>query len=134
MDPRVPHILDTLTAVISLACRGGEELRIHRIYSVINELKGREALLSGLYFSIIGAVCYSRQIDEALRSLVTRGILAPKDRDTLVVRDEAAVEIRDRLRRRLPASAYRALKNASRKFHEKMIRSDEKHGQGGWDG
>ena len=122
MLPWNPEIGDILAASISLACRGGEQLRIPRIYSALSELKGRDVILSGLYFSITGAVCYSRQIEETLRSLVAKGILVPKERDTVIVRDEAAEEIRARLRRKLPESIYRSLLLASKRFHARMFR------------
>ena len=61
---------------------------------MLSELKGRNVFLSSLYFSITGAVCYSRQIEEVLRSLTERGMLVPKERDTVMVCDEAADEIR----------------------------------------
>jgi hypothetical protein len=117
-----PEIGDVLTAIISLACRGGEQFRIPRIYSVLSELKGRDMFLSGLYFSITGAVCYSRQIEETLRSLMANGILVLKERDTVVVRDEAATEIRARLRRTLPSSIYRSLQDTSKRFYGKMFK------------
>ena len=99
MVPWIPEIGDVLTALISLACRGGERLRMPRVYSALSELKPREVLLTGLYFSITGAVCYSRQVEEILRSLVEKGILVTKERDTLVVRDRAAEEARAELRK-----------------------------------
>ena len=122
MPPWNPEIGDVLTAIISLACRGGEQFRIPRIYSVLSELKGRDVFLSGLYFSITGAVCYSRQIEETLRSLMANGILVQNERDTVVVRDEAATEIRTRLRRKLPSSIYRSLQASSKKFYGKMFK------------
>jgi len=122
MPPWNPEIGDILTAIISLACRGGEQFRIPRIYSVLSELKGRDVFLSSLYFSITGAVCYSRQIEETLRSLMANGILVQKERDTVVVRDEAATEIRGRLRRKLPSSIYRSLQATSKKFYGKMFK------------
>jgi len=121
MAPWIPQIDDVLAAVISLACRGGEPLRLSRVYSALSELKAREVLLSGLYFSITGAVCYSRQVDEILRSLVVKGLLVTKEPDTLVVRDRAAEEVRTGLRRKLPSSAYRALRTASKRFYRKMF-------------
>ena len=118
-----PEIGDILAAILSLACRGGESFRIPRIYSVLNELKGRDVFLSGLYFSITGAVCYSRQIEETLRSLMANGFLVQKEQDTVMVRDEAAMEIRARLRRKLPSSIYRSLRVTSRRFYGKMFKS-----------
>jgi hypothetical protein len=120
----VPEVSDILMAVICLACRGGEELRVSRIYSALCELKGRDALLSGLYFSITGAVCYSRQIEESLRSLIANGMLVRKGQGTLVVRDNAAAEIRTRLRKKLPSSVYRGLKVASKRFYGNMFKID----------
>jgi len=122
MGPWIPQIDDVLTAVISLACRGGEQLRVHRVCSALSELKAREVLLSGLYFSITGAVCYSRQVEEILRSLMEKGMLVTKERDTLVVRDQAAEEVRAGLRKRLPSSTYRALQTASKRFYRAMFK------------
>jgi hypothetical protein len=123
MAPWNPEIGDILTAIITLACRGGEQIRIPRIYSVLSELKGRDVFLSSLYFSITGAVCYSRQIEETLCSLMAKGMLVPKERDTVLVRDGAAEEIRARLRRKLPSSIYRSLQETSRRFYGKMFKS-----------
>jgi len=123
MMPWNPEVGDILTAIISLACRGGEQFRIPKIYSVFSELKGRDVFLSSLYFSITGAVCYSRQIEETLRSLMAKGILVPTERDTVIVRDEAAKEIRARLRCKLPSSIYRSLQASSKRFYGKMFRT-----------
>lgn len=120
MTAWIPEIGDVITAIISLACRGGEQLRVPRVYSALCELRGRDVLLSGLYFSITGAVCYSRQVDETLRSLVSKGMLVLTGRDTLVVRDSAVEEVRVRLRKKLPSSAYRCLQTASKRFYGKM--------------
>jgi len=121
MTAWIPEIGDIITAIISLACRGGEQLRIPRVYAALSELKERDVLLSGLYFSITGAVCYSRQIDETLRTLVTKGILVFTGRDTLVVRDSAVEEVRGRLRKKLPLAVYRSLQTASRQFYGKIF-------------
>jgi site-specific recombinase XerC len=122
MAPWIPQIDDVLTAVIILACRGGEQLRMPRVYSVLSDLKAREVLLSGLHFSITGAVCYSRQVEEILRSLVAKGMLVTKERDMLVVRDQAAEEVRTGLRKRLPSTTYRALQTASKRFYRVMFK------------
>ncbi len=121
MAARVPEIGDIITAVISLACRGGEHLRISKVYAALNELRGRDVLLSGLYFSITGAVCYSPQIDETLRTLVATGLLVLAGRDTLVVRDSALEEVRGRLRKKLPSAAYRSLQIVSRWFYAMLF-------------
>jgi len=122
MLPWNPEVGDILTAIISLACRGGEQFRIPRIYSVLSELKGRNVFLVSLYFSITGAVCYSRQIEETLRSLMAKGILVPAERNTVIVRDEAAKEIQARLRSTLPPSIFRSLQDTSKRFYRKMFR------------
>ena len=127
----IPEVNDILKAVIGLACRGGEELRVPRIYSALCELKGRDMLLSGLYFSITGAVCYSRQIEESLRSLIAKGVLIRKGQGTLVVRGDTAEEIRAHLKKRLPSTVYRALKTASKRFYGKMFKTDRAAGSVG---
>ncbi|HEY6097043.1 MAG TPA: hypothetical protein VIU83_03225, partial [Candidatus Deferrimicrobium sp.] len=67
--------------------------------------------------------CYSRQIEETLRSLMADGMLVPKERDTVMVRDEAARGIRARLRRKLPSSIHRSLQNTSKRFYGKIFKS-----------
>jgi hypothetical protein len=74
-------------------------------------------------FSITGAVCYSRQIEETLCTLMVKGMRVPKERDTVMIRDEAAEEIRARLRRTLPSSIYRSLQDTSKRFYGKMFKS-----------
>ncbi len=115
-----PDLGDVLTAVISLACRGGERLEVSRIHSVLSELKGNEGFLSGLTFSITGAVCYSRQIEETLRSLVARGLLVSNGPQSLLIPVRAALEIQARFRRVLPSSLYDSLLDASKRFYGKM--------------
>jgi hypothetical protein len=66
-------------------------------------------------------VCYSRQVEEILWSLVEKGMLVTKERDTLVVRDQAAEEVRAGLRKKLPSSAYRSLQTASKRFYRVMF-------------
>jgi hypothetical protein len=127
----IPEVNDILIAVIGLTCRGGEELRVPRIYSALCELKGRDMLLSGLYFSITGAVCYSRQIEESLRSLIAKGVLIRRGQGTLVVRGEPAEEIRAHLKKRLPSTVYRALKTASKRFYGEMFKMQRAAGSVG---
>ena len=68
-------------------------------------------------------MCYSRQIEETLGSLMANGMLVPKEGDTVMIRDEAATEMRARLRRKLPSSIYRSLQNTSKRFYGKMFKS-----------
>lgn len=121
MFPWEAQVGDILAGVIALACRGGEQLRIPRIYAALSELKRSDVFLSGLYFSITGAVCYSRQVEETLRTLTARGILVPRERDTVEVREDAAGRIRARLRRRLPSSVYRSLQDTSKRFYDNIF-------------
>jgi hypothetical protein len=51
-----------------------------------------------------------------------RGMLVPKERDTVMVCDEAADEIRARLRRKFPSSIYRSLRRTSKRFYGKMFK------------
>ncbi len=122
MIPWNPEIGDILAAIMSLACRGNEQLRVPLIYSVLSQMKGTDMFLSGLYFSITGAVCYSRQIEEALCALMQKGMFVPRERDTLLVRDDAAEVVRARLRRKLPTAVYRSLKDTSRRFYGLMFK------------
>ena len=121
----IPKNGDIITAIISLECRGEEQLRIPRVYAALSEMKKRDVLLSGLSFSITGSVCYSREIDGILRILVEKGMLVLTDRDTLFVRDSAVKEVRARLRKKLPSAVYRSLQDASRRFYGEIFPDHE---------
>ena len=73
----------------------------YRTFASVGLLHGQIPLWNPFSFcgmpfaaDITGAVFYSRQIEEVLRSLTERGMLVPKERDTVMVCDEAADEIR----------------------------------------
>ena len=65
-------------------------------------------------------MCYSRQVEEILQSLMENGMLVTKERDTMVVRDQAEEDVRAGLRKRLPSPAYWALQSASKRFYRVM--------------
>ncbi len=120
--PVLPEMTDIIAGIIGLACRGGEQLRIPQIYSTLCEMKGkRQILLAGLHFSITGSVCYSRAIEESLRSLVARGVLREKDRETLVVAGRAPGDAGTLFLGSIPARLHRRLLSVSRAFHRRML-------------
>lgn len=60
-------------------------LPVARIHSILHEMKTREPILSGLYFSLTGDVCYSDEVDKAIKNLVAWGSLEIVDKSVVVV-------------------------------------------------
>lgn len=109
-----PDIPDVISAIITLGANGGEQLLRPKIHSVLYQMKQHDGLLTGLWFSITGSVCYSRDIENVLRDLASKGVVK-------IEADSVAVEnfgpLRNRLRSMLPVRHYRKLLQISRNFY-----------------
>ena len=55
-----------------------------KVHSIIHAMKSHESILSGLRFSLTGAVCYSRDIDQAINHLTDAGFLEIVDGSVFV--------------------------------------------------
>ena len=75
MVNRHPRIKDIISGIILLAARGKEPMPLAKVHSIIHAMKSHEPILSGLRFSLTGAVCYSRDIDQAINHLTDGGFL-----------------------------------------------------------
>ncbi len=84
MVNRPPRIKDILSGMILLAARGRDPMPLAKVHSIIHEMKPHESILSGLRFSLTGAVCYSRDIDQAINHLTEGGFLKIVDGSVFV--------------------------------------------------
>lgn len=116
----LPDLSSILSGIITLGANGGEQLPLPKIHTVFHHMKQHNRILAGLWFSITGSVCYSRDVDNVLRDLASQGVLKIEEGSVAVVKNAAL--LRDRLRRILPVRQYRKLLKVSRAFHERLER------------
>lgn len=122
MNPASPEVCDIVAGVLALAAREQERIPVARIHSTLFEMKGREPVLSGLHFSLTGAVFYSRSIDRAIRNLIDWGVLKVVDPATVVV--ERIRLFRAHMSRALTRSQFQAVRSASLRYYDRLRREN----------
>lgn len=120
MVNRHPRIKDILSGMILLAARGRDPIPLAKVHLIIHAMKAHESILSGIRFSLTGAVCYSRDIDQAINHLTDAGFLEIVD-GSLFVREHAPGFV-DYLSGFLTNSQINAVHSASLRFHERVQR------------
>lgn len=118
--PRTPRIKDIISGMILLAARGGDPMPLANLHSIIHEMKPHESILSGLRFSLTGAVCYSRDIEQAIHHLAEGGFLEIVDGSAFP--GEHAHEFGDYLSGFLTNSQIQSVHSASLRFHDRVRR------------
>ena len=61
---RHPRIKEIISGIILLGAKGKDPIPLAEVHSILHAMKSHESILSGLRFSLTGAVCYSRDIDQ----------------------------------------------------------------------
>lgn len=120
MDIVPPKFRDILSGILLLAAKVDERIPVSKIHSVFHEMKAHEAILAGLRFSLTGDVCYSRNVDIAIKNLVDWGSLR-------IAGDSAVVsggihEYRGYLSRSFTNPQVQAIHSASLRFYDRMHR------------
>lgn len=107
-----------ISGILTLGANGGEELFLPKIHTVLCQMKPHNRMLSDLWFSITGSVCYSRDIENVIRDLASQGVLKIENGSVAVVKNAAILRVR--LRKVLPVRQYKYLLAASRKFYARL--------------
>lgn len=120
MDFAPPNFKDILSGILLLAAKVDECMPVSKIHSIFHEMKAHEAILTGLRFSVTGDVCYSRNVDIAIKNLVDWGSLR-------IVGESAVVsggihEYRSYLSRSFTNPQIQAIHSASLRFYDRMHR------------
>ena len=110
-----------ISGILTLGANGGEELSLPKIHSVLCQMKPHNRMLAGIWFSITGSVCYSRDIENVIRDLASQGVLKIESGSVAVVKNAAL--LRNRLRGILPTRQYKKLMATSRRFYGRLGRS-----------
>ncbi|NJD62384.1 MAG: hypothetical protein FIA93_06650 [Deltaproteobacteria bacterium] len=109
-----------ISGILTLGANGGEELFLPKIHSVLCQMKPHNRMLAGIWFSITGSVCYSRDIENVIRDLAAQGVLKIESGSVAVVKNAAF--LRNRLRGVLPTRQYKKLLATSRRFYARLGR------------
>jgi len=113
----LPDLSAVISGIITLGANGDDQLFLPKIHSVLYQMKQHNRMLAGLWFSITGSVCYSRDIENVLRDLASQGVVKI-EAGSVVVKNIGF--LRSRLRRMLPVRQYRKLLKTSRKFYSRL--------------
>jgi len=115
-----PRIREILAGILLLAARNRGPIPLSQIQSILNAMKTHEPILSGLHFFLTGAVCYSREIDQAIGRLTEAGFLELVDGSVFL--GENAREFEDYLSGFLTNSQIQAVHSVSIRFHDRLRR------------
>jgi hypothetical protein len=113
----LPDLSAVISGIITLGANGGEQLFPPKIHTALYQMKQHNWMLAGLWFSITGSVCYSRDIENVLRDLASQGVVKI-EAGSVVVKNIGF--LRKRLRSMLPVRQYRKLLKTSRKFYARL--------------
>ena len=113
----LPDLYAVISSIITLGANGGEQLFLPDIHSTLYQMKQHNRMLAGLWFSITGSVCYSRDIENVLRDLASQGVVKI-EAGSVAVKNIGF--LRKRLRSMLPVRQYRKLLKTSRKFYARI--------------
>lgn len=103
-----------------LAARGKDPIPLAEVHSIIHAMKSHESIFSGLRFSLTGAVCYSRDIDQAINHLTDSGFLEIVGGSAFV--GKHAHEFGKYLSGFLTNSQIQAVHSVSLRFHDRLRR------------
>jgi len=113
----IPDLYAVISSIITLGANGGEQLFLQEVHTALYQMKQHDRMLAGLWFSITGSVCYSRDIENVLRDLASQGVVKIEAGSVSV---KNIGFLRKRLRSGLPVRQYRKLLKTSRKFYERL--------------
>ena len=113
----LPDLYAVISSIITLGANGGEQLFLPEVRTALYQMKQHDRMLAGLWFSITGSVCYSRDIENVLRDLASQGVVKIEAGSVSV---KNIGFLRKRLRSGLPVRQYRKLLKTSRKFYERL--------------
>lgn len=124
VEDRPPQVREVVSGILALAAREGERVPLVKIHSIVHAMKSQEPILAGLRFSLTGDVCYSRDIDQAINSLVDGGFLDIDGRSAIVT--GRTRQFWRYLAGFLTNSRIRVIHSASLRFYDRL-RRDVRH-------
>lgn len=119
-DHRPAQTKEIVSGILALAARKGERIPLAMIHSIVHAMKPHEPVLAELRFSLTGDVCYSRDIDQAINSLVDSGFLRIDGRYAVVT--GRASQFWRYMAGILTNSRIQVIHSVSLRFHDRVRR------------
>lgn len=117
---RHPRIKEIISGIILLGAGCKDPIPLDEIHSILYAMKSHESILSGLRFSLTGAVCYSREIDQAIHQLADGRFLKIVEGSAFM--GENAHDFGKYLNGFLTNSQIQAVHSVSLRFHDRLRR------------
>jgi hypothetical protein len=120
MNRNLGKTREIISGILTLAAREGECVPVAKIHSILYEMIPHEPILTGLRFSLTGDVCYSRDIDQAIKNLVDWGSLEIVDGSALML--EGIHSFRTHLSKSFTKSQFQVIYSASLRYCDRVRR------------
>jgi hypothetical protein len=120
MDIVPPNFKEILSGILTMAAREEECVPVEKIHSIFYEMKTHESILSGLRFSLTGDVCYSRNIEHAMRNLIDWGSLEVVDESTVMIKGTQLFQ--SYLSRSFTKDQFQAIHSVSLRYYDRLRR------------
>ena len=114
---------EIISGILTLAAREGECVPVAKIHSILYEMNTHEPILMGLRFSLTGDVCYSRDIDQAIKNLIDWKSLEIVDKSARMLR--GIHSFRTHLSRSFTKSQLQAIHSASLRYCDRLRRDNQ---------
>lgn len=115
-----PNFKDIISGILTMTANEGERIPVATIHSILHEMYAHEPILSGLRFSVTGEVCYSRDVDQAIKNLIDWGSLKIVGESALLL--GGIHSFRKHLARSFTKSQFQAIHSASLRFCDRLRR------------
>lgn len=117
-DPWPRELPEIVSGVLALAATEDSRVPVAKIHSTLFAMKLHEPLLAGLHFSLTGNVCYSHDVDMAIRNLADWKSLEIVDASAIVA--PGIRRFRSHLSRSLTKPLLQAVRSVSLRFHARL--------------
>jgi hypothetical protein len=125
-EARSHGFADILAGILTLAAIEEEPVPVSKIHSVLHEMKPHESILAGLHFSVTGDICYSKVVDQVIRSLVDWGFMKTVNGESVAI--GRIPLFRTYLAGFLSGSQLQAIHSTSLRYHDRLRREIQRPG------
>lgn len=112
-DPR-----KIVAGILTMAAAEKVCVPVATIHSILHEMKSREPILSKIHYSLTGDVCYSADVDKAIKDLIAWGSLELVHESAVIVK--GFHPFRKQLSRSLTEEQLQNVFAASMRFYERV--------------
>lgn len=115
-----PNFAEIISGIFILAAREGECVSVAKLHSTLYEMVPHESILSGLRFSLTGAICFSRDVDQAIKNLIDWRCLKIVGKLAFVI--GGIHSFQTHLSRTYPKYQFQAIHSVSLRYRDRLRR------------